>query len=266
MSNNSIHEEFKTGLIVALVSGLILLLIALGGIILTRLWALDEITRTQGERIARLETCSDCSKGPRVKNKGGYEWKEYASEEIDDGGNVTFAVKVDVLEKRYRWACGRSGEDDIVRENQDEDKVNLGEIIRKYEPGVELKGARNIVVIGTASQEGDVSSQADLAEARARTLVSLVEDNIQKKITIRGMSFGQYVADRKTGDCSNATSEQRRVLIVKVMYPSERISDEALEKSLIARFKQLADEESYDFPVDIGDYSNYRQRKKMLLD
>ena len=80
------------------------------------------------------------------------------------------------------------------------------------------------------------------------------------------MSFGQYVADTERAKCSDATSEQRRILIVKVIKQSARMSDDELEKSLIRRFKQLVDEERYKFPVDVRDYSNYKQGKKMFLE
>ena len=169
MANNNSEDGFKTYLIAALIGGLFIIFSVLVGYILSKLSTLDEITRTQGERIARLKTCVDCSKGPRTKNKGGYEWNEYPSEETDETGTVTLSVEVDVLEKRYRWACGLSTSNDIVKENHTDGSVNLEEIIRKYDPDTELQDAKKIVVIGTASSEGDVSSQEDLARRLAQT-------------------------------------------------------------------------------------------------
>lgn len=266
MANKNSDDSFKTGLIIAFISGLFILFSVLIGHILTKLSTLDEITRTQGERIAKLEACVDCSKSPRIKNKGGYEWKEYPSEETDEAGNVTLSVEIDVLEKRYRWSCSLSTSNDIVKENQTDGSVSLDEIIRTYDPDMELKDAKKIVVIGTASSEGDISSQEDLARKRAKTLVTVVENNLQKDLPVIGMSFGQYVADAEKAKCSDATSEQRRILIVKIIQQSTKMSDDELEKSLIKRFKQLVDEESYKFPVDIRDYSNYRQGKRMFLE
>ena len=265
MANKNSDDSFKSNLIIALIGGLFVLFSILLGYIFTKLSTLDEITRTQGERIAKLEACVDCSKAPRTKNKGGYEWREYPSEESDETGSVTLSVEVDVLEKRYRWACGLSTSNDI-KENQAGGNVNLEEIIRKYEPDTELKDAKKIVVIGTASSEGDVSSQEDLARKRAQTLITVVENNLREDIPVIGMSFGQYVADTERAKCSDTTSEQRRILIVKIIEQSAKMSDDELEKSLIRRFKQLVDEERYKFPVDIRDYSNYQQGKKMFLE
>lgn len=266
MVNKNSDDNFKGNLIIALVGGLFILFSVLAGYILTRLSTLDEIARTHGERIARLETCVDCSKSPRTKIKGGYEWKEYPSEETDESGAVTFSVEIDVLSKQYRWACGRSNVDDIVRENQANSAVSLEDIIRKYDPDDELRDAKKIVVVGTASSEGDLVSQEDLAQSRARTLLKVVGDNLQKKIPVIGMSFGQYVADKEKAKCSDATSEQRRVLIVKLIKQSTDMSDYELEKSLIKRFEQLAEKDSYKFPIDIRDYSNYKDHKRMFLE
>lgn len=264
MANKNSEDNFKSSLIAALIAGLFVLFSVLAVYMLNRLSTHEDILRAYEGRIAKLEACVDCSKSVRVKNKGGYEWTEYSSDETDREGNVTLSVQVDVLEKRYRWACGLATKDDIVKEDQT--KVSLDEIIRKYEPSEELKGAKKIVVIGTASKEGNITSQENLARERAKTLVSVVEDNIQRNIPVIGMSFGQYVADTEKEKCSDATSEQRRILIVKVTQQPANISNEELEKSLMRRFIQLVDEEKYKFPVDIRDYSNYRERKRMFLE
>jgi hypothetical protein len=265
MAEKNSNDTFKSGLIMALIGGLFVLFSVLTAYVLNRLSTHEDILRAYEGRISKLEACVDCSKSARNINKGGYVWTEYPSDETDKGGNVTLSVEVDVLEKRYRWACGLSTKDDIVKENQNE-KVSLDEIIKKYEPDEELKDAKKIIVIGTASSEGDTSSQEDLARKRAKTLVSVVEDNLQKNIPVIGMSFGQYVADTEKAKCSDATSEQRRILIVKVTQQPANMSNEELEKSLIRRFKQLVDEEKYKFPVDIRDYSNYKQGKEMFLE
>jgi hypothetical protein len=265
MASKNSEDNFKSTLIAALIGALFVLISVLAVYVLNRLSTHEDILRAYEGRISKLEACVDCSKSVRVKNKGGYEWTEYPSDETDREGNVTLSVEVDVLEKRYRWACGLSSKEDVLKENQS-GEVGLDEIIRKYEPDEELKNAKKIIVIGTASSEGDITSQEDLARKRAMTLVSVVESNLQKDIPVRGMSFGQYIGDTERAKCSDSTSEQRRILIVKVTQQPANMSDEELEKSLIRRFKQLVDEERYKFPVDIRNYSNYKQGKRMFLE
>lgn len=233
-------------------------------------WLMWDKMATQGERIARLEErmsiCVKCDGNnyPIEKNKDGYKWTEYKSEDRDNKGNVSFAVEVDVLEDRYRWACGKSEKEDIKKNRWLIDgNESLEEIIKKYDPKVELVGAKKIIVVGTASSEGDLPSQNDLAEKRARTLLGIVNKNLNSFIPVIGMSFGQYVADSTKAKCSDDTSEQRRILIVKVNYPQTEMSDSELEQRLINRFEELA--KSGSFPIDIDNYSNKRNNKTMFL-
>lgn len=266
MANKNSDDSFKSNLIMAFIAGLFVIFSVLAGYILTRLSAHDDVLRDHEGRIAKLEARVDGLKPMRIKNIGGYEWGEYPSEEKDEEGKIKLSVEIDVLEKQYRWVCGRFTSDDIVKADHADGKLSLDEIIKKYDPDVELKRAKKIIVIGTASSEGDTPSQEDLARQRAETLVTVVKNNLQKNIPIIGMSFGQYVANREKAECSDATSEQRRILIVKIIKQSAQMSDDELEKSLVRRFKQLASEESYEFPVDIRNYSNYRQGKRMFLE
>jgi hypothetical protein len=225
---------------------------------------------TQGERISRLEgivdKCVQCGVSlPQKFEKDGVEWTRYKGQEP----NGSFAVEIDVISDKYRWLCNKSGINDIEQDNLIFDsKKSLSEIISKYEPNKELDGAKEIIVIGTASFEGDINTQTQLADRRAYTLKDTVAKGLGEilKIPVLPMSFGQYYSpDASKGKCSNATSEQRRILIVKVTKQPEGIKEEDLEKSLVKRFEELAKDPSLNFPVDIRDYSNYRDRNPMLL-
>ncbi|HEX8398276.1 MAG TPA: hypothetical protein VF644_12670 [Pyrinomonadaceae bacterium] len=237
--------------------------------IIAAFWSLSDKIATQGERIAKLEErisiCVECGNLPKEKNKSGDIWTEYNSKEKDDKGSTSFGVEIDVLEDKYRWNCGKFTKQDIIKKgwlmNSSE---TLDEIIKRYEPNKELGDAKKIIVVGTASSEGDLNRQNNLAEQRAKTLFEVVKNNINSNVPIIGMSFGQYVADTSNAKCSDDTSEQRRIFIVKVTQLPDGISDYQLEQEIKERFVELKDKNP-SFPVDIRDYSNFRDKKQMFL-
>jgi hypothetical protein len=263
MSNNDADEN-KSNINGALLGLLVAFFLGSAGYLANQLDKLQDAKQEHGERIAKLEAkmdaCVDCSRTPVVKNKGGYEWTVFSSEGKD------LSVEIDVLSKQFRWKCGKFGENDVVRENEVGGAISLRDIIRKYQPDEELQDAKKIVVIGTASSEGNLSSQEGLALARATTLRQIVDKSLEKnrEVPVIGMTFGQYIADVNRARCTDATAEQRRILIVKITRESPGMSRDELGKSLIRRFQELADQRG--FPIDIRDYSKYQRHEEMLIE
>jgi hypothetical protein len=224
--------------------------------------------RDHERRITRLETkfedCVDCSRQVREKERGGFTWKTYESSETNESGAVVFAVEIDVLSEQFRWDCGSPTT--IVRENETPKRTyDLGEVIRQYSPERELKDAKTIVVVGTASSEGDIAAQERLAGNRIETLVPAVQHNLQKTIPVYGMNFGQYTEGDSSKPCSPDTAAQRRVLIVKVTKPDEPLPQKELGESLKRRFVALAEDKSLKFPIDIRKYSMFQKGAEMLV-
>jgi hypothetical protein len=217
-------------------------------------------------RIAKLEQkvedCVDCSLRVQVKDHGGYVWSTYHSEEKGEGEQGAFAVDIDILSEQYRWKCGSATT--IVKENDENHTYNLDEIIQKYSPENELKGAKAVVVVGTASSEGTQAAQEKLAANRMETLYNIVQPNLQKVLPIYGMNFGQYTEGETSAKCSPDTAAQRRVLIVKVTKQKEGISPQEFSESLKRRFVALAENSVLRFPIDIRKYSMYQKGAEML--
>jgi hypothetical protein len=218
-------------------------------------------------RIARLEQkvadCVDCSLRVQVKDRGGYVWSTYHSEEEGEGQQGPFAVDIDILSEEYRWECASTTT--IVKENDKNRTYDLGEIIQRYSPENQLKDAKAVVVIGTASSEGTPVSQENLAANRIETLLNIVEPNLQKTLPIYGMNFGQYTEADTSEKCSPDTAAQRRVLIVKVTKQKEGISPKEFGESLKRRFVALAENSVLRFPIDIRKYSMYQKGADMLI-
>ncbi|HEV7375231.1 MAG TPA: hypothetical protein VGN95_10980 [Pyrinomonadaceae bacterium] len=217
-------------------------------------------------RIARLEQkvadCVDCSLRVQVKDRGGYVWNTYHSEDEGEGGQGAFAVDIDILSEQYRWRCASATV--IVKENDENRTYDLGDIIRKYSPENELKDAKAVVVVGTASSEGTQATQENLAANRMETLYNIVQPNLQKTLPIYGMNFGQYTGGETSVKCSPDTAAQRRVLIVKVTEQKEGISPKEFSESLKRRFVALAENSVLRFPIDIRKYTMYQKGADML--
>jgi len=235
----------------------------IGGIIVAMIAGLFFLALQHGERLAKLEAqfdiCVDCSQ--QITKIGEYPFKSYKAVDVAPDGEVLLEADIDLLSEQFRWKCASF--DEIVRGNKKED---LGEIIRSYRDNAELNDALGIVCVGTASAEGAPDNEENRAMDRVETLINLVDANLtsKKMLPIYGMNFGQYKGGENQS-CSNATLDQRRIVLVKIIKRSERITNENLESSLQRLFLQKAVNSAYKFPIDIRNYSMFNSGKTMLV-
>ncbi|KAB2917745.1 MAG: hypothetical protein F9K23_05010 [Bacteroidetes bacterium] len=244
-----IWEIIIGGVVVAIIAGLVLLYI--------------QFIKDYEHRLTKLEKdfehCVDCSK--RTKTIGDYPYTVYTGVDVASNGEVLLNVQIDLLSEQFRWRCGSITE--IVR---GDDVVDIGKVIRQYHDNAELENALGIVCIGTASSEGQLIGEQTRAGDRVETLINLVSSNLNssKRMPIYGLNFGKHIGSTNT-PCSDATLEQRRVILIKLIERSDKLTDDKLEESLKRILLEKASNPAYNFPIDIRNYSMFRNNEKMLI-
>jgi hypothetical protein len=216
-----------------------------------------------GNRLTKLETkfdiCVDCSQ--RTNKIGEYAYTTYKAVYTDDKGDVLLEADIDLLSEQFRWKCGSISE--IVRGDE---KADIEEVIKNYRDNAELKNAKGIVCIGTASAEGNTDGEESRANDRIETLINLVNSNLttEKQMPIYGLNFGKYNEESNT-NCSSATLDQRRIVLLKIIERSEKLTDDKLEESLRKILLDKATDPNIHFPIDIRKYSMFNSGDKMLV-
>ena len=237
------------GLFVAILSGLLI-------------WFF-QILKEYENRLTKLETkfdlCVDCSS--RTNRIDNYEYITYKGIDVSETGEVLVEVDIDLLSEQFRWKCGSI--DKIVRGNE---AADLEDVIRKYRDDAELKNAKGIVCVGTASAEGNTDGEETRAKDRIETLINLVNSNLQTKkpIPIYGFNLGKYI-EQSSVVCSNATLDQRRILLIKIIQRSDNLTDDKLEESLKRVLLAKAADPNISFPIDIRKYSMFTSDQTMLI-
>lgn len=240
--------QIVIGLSIALLSGLIF-------------WGI-QLLKEYENRLTKLETkfdiCVDCSQ--RNKTIGKYEYKTYTGVDVAENGEILLQVDIDILSEQFRWKCASI--DEIVR---GENKADLAEVVRQYSDDVELKNAKAIICVGTASTEGDTYGEERRASDRMETLINLVESNLKtnKEISIYGLNLGKYVGQSENA-CSDATIDQRRIVLLKITQRSDNLTDDKLEASLKRILLAKASDPGITFPFDIRKYSMFSNGQTML--
>ncbi len=222
-----------------------------------------QILREYESRLTKLETrfdlCVDCSQ--RTQIIGKYPYTTYKSVDVAPDGEVLLEAEIDLLSEQFRWKCASITE--IVRGNE---RADLADVISKYRDSAELQNALGIVCVGTASSEGNTKGEESRAKDRVETLFSLVKSNLksQKKLPIYGLNFGKYDAITNS-ECSDATLEQRRIVLIKIIERSAKLTDDKLEESLKRVLLEKASNPAYIFPIDIRNYTMFKSGQDMLL-
>ncbi|MES2110864.1 MAG: hypothetical protein V4577_19060 [Bacteroidota bacterium] len=213
-------------------------------------------------RLTKLEDNVDAISNSYPKSAfiGGYPYTVYRGTDSAPDGSVVLKVDIQILSKDYRWEC--LSKTQIEGNNL----PDINEIIKDYSDDRELKDAVGIVCVGTASSEGNDLDEEDRAYGRAKTLVDIVKQNLisKKDIPVLGLNFGRYNRTIK-GPCTDATINQRLIVIVKIIERSEKLTDEGLESSLRKLFVEKAANLNSRFPIDITQYTMYHSRQSMLV-
>jgi hypothetical protein len=127
------------------------------------------------------------------------------------GRRGTFDVVV--AKKEFLWVRGSS--DDIEKEGKIITGTDVASQVLDAESRAGLENAKEIIAVGTASQEGDAKEETERARKRAVRTAELVASGIDAKIPISSLNLGQYREPCK--DCeTGGTNWQRPFMVIAV--------------------------------------------------
>lgn len=127
------------------------------------------------------------------------------------GRHGTFDVVV--LNKNFLWVQGSA--EDLEKDGKVIPRAELAAAVLDEEVRNALTDAKDVITVGTASQEGNAADETARAERRARQAATLVAGAVGSTTPIWTLNLGQYrnpCADCETG----GTSWQRPFIVVAV--------------------------------------------------
>jgi hypothetical protein len=165
----------------------------------------------------------------------------FAIEGKDTAGRRA-AFDVVVLNKSFLWVRGSA--EDLEKDGQTIPRAELAAAVLDEEVRAALADAKEVIAVGTASQEGNAAEEVARAERRARQAATLISGAVAPSVPISTLNLGQYrdpCADCETG----GTSWQRPfiVIAVKEADPGTDIG-EALADAMTGK-QQLPSPKSY---------------------
>lgn len=136
----------------------------------------------------------------------------FAIEGKDKAGR-TGSFDVVVLNKSFLWVRGSS--DDLEKDGQTIPRADVAAAVLDDEVRTALSDAKEVITVGTASQEGNAAEEVARAERRAKQAAALVSTAVAQNVPIYTLNLGQYrepCADCETG----GTSWQRPFIVIAV--------------------------------------------------
>lgn len=187
----------------------------------------------------RLETAAVPAAEPEVRQTRNST--VFAIEGKDKAGRHG-SFDVVVLNKSFLWVRGSA--EDLEKDGKPIPREELAAAVLDDEVRNALTDAKEVITVGTASQEGNPEEEVARAERRAKQAAALVSSAVRAEIPIYALNLGQYrdpCANCETG----GTSWQRPfiVIAVKESDPGTDIG-EALADAMSGK-KQLPSPTSY---------------------
>jgi hypothetical protein len=147
-----------------------------------------------------------------------------------------------VLNKSFLWVRGSS--DELEKDGKTIARADLSAAVLDEEVRAALLDAKEVIAVGTASQEGSAAEEQARAERRARTAAQLVGGAVTANVPVWTLNLGQYrdpCEDCETG----GTSWQRPfiVIAVKSLEPDANMG-EALADAMTGK-ERLPSPQSY---------------------
>lgn len=109
----------------------------------------------------------------------------------------------------------RGSSDELEKDGKTIPAADVASAVLDEEVRSALADAKEVITVGTASQEGDASEELARAERRAKQAATLVAPAVTPSTPISTLNLGQYrepCANCETG----GTSWQRRFIVVAV--------------------------------------------------
>jgi hypothetical protein len=127
------------------------------------------------------------------------------------GRHASFDVVV--LNKSFLWVRGSA--EDLEKDGKPIARADLAAAVLDDEVNNALSDAKEVITVGTASQEGNAADEVARAERRAKQAATLVSDAVAPSIPIWTLNLGQYRDPCK--DCeTGGTSWQRPFIVIAV--------------------------------------------------
>jgi len=123
------------------------------------------------------------------------------------------AFDVVVLNKSFLWVRGSA--EDLEKDGKTIPRADVAAAVLDDEVRGALSDAKEVITVGTASQEGGATEEVARAERRARQAAALVSDAVSAATPIWTLNLGQYRDPCK--DCeTGGTSWQRPFIVIAV--------------------------------------------------
>src|SRR5262249_50023083 len=144
--------------------------------------------------------------------------------------------------KSFLWVRGSA--EDLEKDGQVIPRAELAAAVLDDEVRAALADAKEVITVGTASQEGNAADEVARAELRAKQAATLISDAVAAAVPISTLNLGQY-RDPCAGCETGGTSWQRPfiVIAVKAADPDTDIG-EALADAMTGK-QQLPSPQSY---------------------
>lgn len=118
-----------------------------------------------------------------------------------------------VADKSFTWEHGAT--DRLIRDNQPMSKADIDSLIFDEHVRDRLKNAKQLIAVGTASEEGDSTNEKHRAGKRAEQTAQWLASVADEKIPLWTLNLGQYQQPCEACD-TNETSWQRPFLVIAV--------------------------------------------------
>lgn len=147
------------------------------------------------------------------------------------GRRGTFDVVV--LNRDILWARGSSDELEKDGKRLAGDAAKAVVLTTDVRSG--LTSAKQVIAVGTASQEGDAAEETSRAERRAKTGAGIVANAVAPQTPVWALNLGQYRDPCKTCE-SSGTSWQRPfiIIVVRSLEPDATL-EEALRDAMTGK-------------------------------
>lgn len=150
-----------------------------------------------------------------------------------DTENRRGVFDVVVLDKDIRWVRGSATEIERKGERLSADAAKAAVLAPEVKAG--LAEAKELIAVGTASQEGDPAEETARAERRARTVAGIISDAAAPTVPVWALNLGQY--REACANCeSSGTSWQRPVVVIAARKLDDGTKlDEALRDAMAGK-------------------------------
>lgn len=187
---------------------------------------------------AKVETAAIA---PEAETRQTRNSTVFAIEGKDKAGRRA-SFDVVVLNKSFLWVRGSAEE--LEKDGKPIPRQEVAAAVLDDEVRNALSDAKEVITVGTASQEGNAADEVARAERRAKQAAGLVSTAVGADVPIYTLNLGQY-RDTCTNCETGATSWQRPfiVIAVKESDPGTEIG-EALTDAMSGK-KQLPSPTSY---------------------